>query len=556
MDQLRQVLNSIQSQMTRLTASQKLLIGSLAVVMLMTLFLVSQYAGDRQMVELMPSAAPETQQRAIEVLQINNIPHRMQDGKLLVPLQQKHYALAQLSQGGALPADSSLLFSNLADNQSWAMSADQRRQMERLALQNELALTIAQFEGVRSAKVLIDAPEPQGLGAAARRPTASASVFTTNGGPLSQRTVDAVAALIAGAKAGLAVEDVRVIDGSNNTQRRPTSDADAIASTNFEQTQKVEKSVRDKLLNLLSYIDGVIVAVNAQVDTRRVSTESRRIFPNGAGSQTFPTREITSEESQTSARPGAEPGVRPNTGLDINRGGGSGTEYSKSDSESELRPEIGYEQQHISDPRGVITKLNATINVPRSYFVARHLSINGGQGEPTDADLQPVIAAEIERIRRDVEPLVDTAEGEDGSNAVVVSMIPDWSPMGAGGSNAGIGVLGFGGGGTFAMTGMVRTVALGGLALLSLGLMARTIKRASKPLTLPTVDELVGAPPNPHLESELVGEAGEADAALAGIELSDDEIDRRKMLDQIADLIAAKPDEAANLLNKWIEAGG
>ena len=45
----------------------------------------------------------------------------------------------------------------------------------------ELAATIEHFHGVKSATVLIDIPDAAGLGAAVRKPTASATVFTDNG---------------------------------------------------------------------------------------------------------------------------------------------------------------------------------------------------------------------------------------------------------------------------------------------------------------------------------------------------------------------------------------
>ena len=44
MDRFQQVLKTIRKNLGGITPSQKLLIGSLAVIMLMTLFLVSQYA--------------------------------------------------------------------------------------------------------------------------------------------------------------------------------------------------------------------------------------------------------------------------------------------------------------------------------------------------------------------------------------------------------------------------------------------------------------------------------------------------------------------------------
>ncbi|RMH29032.1 MAG: hypothetical protein D6693_02525 [Planctomycetota bacterium] len=560
MGQLRQALNMIRAQVSRLTTSQRLLLASLAVIAAMTLFLVAQYAGRGEMVELAPGLAADAQQRVVTALQVAGVRHEVRNGRVLVPADRKHLALAQLSQAGALPDDSSLLFSNIVDKQSWAMSADQRRQMERLALQNELALTIAQMDGVRSAKVLIDAPAPSGLGSAVRRPTAAVTVFTDGGGAVSQRTVDAVAAFVAGAKAGLEIENVRVIDGSTNTQRRPTGDDDAVASTNFERTKQVESRVRGKLLDLLAYIDGVIVAVNAQVDTRRVSTERREILPAGAGSQVFALSETSSEESQSNAGRGGEAGVRSNTGLDINRGSASGSEMSRSESKAELRPEVGYQTQRIDDPRGIVTKLNATINVPRSYFVARWREAqpagdaDGAQAEPTEEDLQPIMEREIARITADVQPLVDTPEEADGPGTVVVSMIPDWKPAGLAGE-AGLGAaLGLGGGSGVTIPGLVKTVALGALALVSLGLMARTLRKANQPIELPTAEELVGVPPVVRGDDSAIGDAAEVEGALAGVELTQEEIDRRKMLEQVQSLIKTSPKDAAMVMNKWIAA--
>ena len=72
---------------------------------------------------------------------------------------------------------------------------------------------------------------------------------------------------------------------------------------------------------------------------------------------------------------------------------------------------------------------------------------------------------------------------------------------------------------------------------------------------LPTAEELVGVPPVLETSEDLVGEAEEGEGALAGIEVGDDEVERNKMLDQIAELIQAEPQKAANLLGRWMAAG-
>lgn len=558
MDQVRRTLEAIQSQLKRVTATQKLLIASLLVVMLMTLFVVSQYAGSAEMVEVVPGGSAEQQQRAVEFLKANGIEHKVRDGQPLVPVERKHYVLAQMSQGGALPDDTSLLFDTVVDKQSWATPSEQRHQMAVYALQNELGRVLAQFDGVKSAKVIIDDSPTSGLGQATRRPTASATVFTDDGGPLDQNTVDAIAHLVAGARSGMDVEQVRVIDGSTNRQRRARGEDQAMAGAYLEHAAKIEKRVRDKLLNLLSYIDGVIVQVNAQVDLRRVSSEEERVLPPGEGSLTVPTREFSSEETQTSASRSGEAGVRSNAGLDINQGGGGGETVQRSQTESELRTQFGRRVEKVFDPSGDPTKINATINIPRSYFVRRWRAEAGqDEGEPGEEQLQPIIDAELERIRGDVAPQIDTtAQGQGAAGSVVVSMIPDAGPAraAAGGAQQATMASFESGGGGPVISGWIKTLALGALAAASIGVMALSLRKAGKRAELPTAEDLTGAAPKLDAGSDMVGEADEADAALSGLELSDDEIQRRKRLEQVSQLVREKPRDAAMIVNRWIES--
>jgi len=99
---------------------------------------------------------------------------------------------------------------------------------------------------------------------------------------------------------------------------------------------------------------------------------------------------------------------------------------------------------------------------------------------------------------------------------------------------------------------MVKTAALGGVALLALGLVVMTAMRATRRETLPTAAELVGLPPALDGASDLVGEAGEADSVLQGLELTDDEMRHRKMMEQVSELVGEKPSEAARILGRWM----
>lgn len=559
MGRLEQSLKTIREQLKHLTSTQKMLVMSLGVILLMTLFLVSQYAGQQTMVALMPGAVDAQQQAAIEFLQINNIEHSVRNGEVFVPPDRKHSVLAIMGERGQLPDDTTVLFNNLIDKQSWTMPESQRRQLNTIALQNELSRVISHFRGLKSAVVIIDSSERPGLGSAARLPTASATVFTQDGSSLSQSTVDAIAHMIAGAKAGLAVANVRIIDGSTNQQRRARSEDDAIAGAYIEYAGKIEKRYREKLLSMLGYIEGVIVAVTAHVDVRRSTTDSNRVLAQGDGTQVLAEHETESERTETGASRAAAPGVRSNTGLDIASAGSRGSTFRETNSETSLKVLPGTQRKRTIDPGGMPTRVNATINVPRSYFVRLWRQGPGADAtadeQPDEGALRPVVDQEIQRIRQSVEPIVAVKAEGDQASVVVVSMTPD-PPLGVGGVG---GASGFtpagataGGMGGMLASGLIKTVGLGSLALVSVGLMALSLRKASRRIDLPSAEELVGLPPALAAESDLVGEVDEVDSALAGLELSEEDISSRKMLEQVQEIVDERPAEAASILKAWI----
>lgn len=562
MDRLRGVLDTIRRALGELTATQKLLIASLVVVMAMTLYLVVLYTGKPALVPLMERASPAEQQQASQFLDTAGIPYRTgPNGQIMVERERVRPIIAQMAQRGALPSDSSVLFNNLVDRQSWTMSSSQLSQLETIAMQNELSRIIGQFQSVDRAAVIIDAPEPRSLGMAARVPTASVTIFMTGNQPLTQSMVDGAAALVAGAKAGLDIRNVRVIDGVRGQQRRARSDDDMLASGYLEHSAKVEQRVRDRLMDMLSYIPGVIIAVNAQVDVRRSVSETSRVLDSGRGTVTAPRRETTSERVQQQGSAGAEPGVRPNTGISIDTGGSRGNSLTDTQTETEFETQFGRTVERVTDPRGMPLKINATVNIPRSFFVAQWRAANNSSETPGDDVLAPVIQQETARIRDDIQPQVDSAEAGGQPGEVVVSVIPDMDMLqraypeafragaGAGGGSSGGGV-----GAIFESAGGLRTVILTALAFAALAMMALTVRRATRLDRLPTPEELVGVPPALSGETDLVGEAGEADAALSGIELSETAIQSQKVLEQVEEMVKQRPAEAAGLLNRWIQA--
>ena len=169
MDRFQQVLKTIRKNLGGITPSQKLLIGSLAVIMLMTLFLVSQYAAKPTYVPVWPGMPAEDQARAIQALTDAKIKVVNQNGTAVVPQESRQEALAMLQQSGQQPTNSAVVFENILKTQNWINSKEQNRQLYKVMLDNWLGGVLSKFDGVDSAKVFVDAPEQVGFGAGAAK---------------------------------------------------------------------------------------------------------------------------------------------------------------------------------------------------------------------------------------------------------------------------------------------------------------------------------------------------------------------------------------------------
>ncbi len=557
MEKLRIALAQIQAQLKNLSASQKLLITSLSVIVLMAMFLVVQYTSQPGMVELMTD---DPQQDIYAQLHAAGFDVQSKGGKVLIPPSERTAALATLGQNGALPSDSTLLFNNLIGVQDWRNSAAKDRQQYMFALQNELGQVISQFKDIDKAKVIIHAPESPGLGRASRAPTASISIATQSGTPLSQATVDAAARLVAGARAGLEVKNVSVVDATTGRPRKPTDEGDLASSSYLEHQSLVERETREKLESLLSYIPGVMVAVTAQVDITKVNSQIQKHLPKNEGTLSMPKRSETSSSTQSDASRGAEPGVRSNATLDINQGaGGTGSKFEQEETTEEFENAVGTEVTQRVDPRGMPTSLVASVNVPEGYVeqLIRREKGEDESAEPTPIPYDELTTrfAEIEKqISDTVSPHLRTnlTDGTAVQGDVKIAMVPiEFGPV-AGFSEAGLfGSLG--GGGLAAGGGLIDKVVLGALAMVAVGMMLMMVKRSGKKIDLPTPAELVGVPPALAMDADIIGEAGSGESPLAGIEIEDDEVRVQNMLDQVAELVGQNPDGAASLLKRWIE---
>mgnify|MGYP003630077643 CR=1 FL=1 len=561
MDQLRQALANIQQQIGKMNASQKLLLASLAVIATMTLFLVSQYASKPAMVDLV-SAGGEAS--TVQALQAGGFDAQMIDGKVVLPDGQQRFALAYLSESGQLPGDTTLMFSNLIGSQDWKASSAQHRQQFNIALQNELSGVISKFSSISRANVILDVPQTSGLGRASRKATASVTLFTQSGGPISQDMVDAAARLVSGAVSGLTPDGVQVVDGTTGRARTTTND-EALSSTRYlDYAGQVEKHTQQKIETMFAHIPGVVVSVTARVDITSVQSTENKYLPKDEGSVQMLAGETKSSNSTSQTSRGAEPGVRSNQTASINTGRGSGTSAEDETGDTQFQVAIGQKTTSVVDPRGMPTQLNSSVIIPQEYIES---IIKRSRPEVEGEEPASITSQEaqdfFESIRLTFESLVRPhlvgvgPQGEPVTGNLTVSMAPLGLSLISGGGAQSVGLLGSlaggnGGGGMLGSTGgLIEKAMIGVLAFVSFVMMFMMMKRTGKNIELPSAQELVGVPPHLETLDDLVGEASEGEHVMTGIEIDDQLVEVQQLREQVAELIKQDPESAAGLVDRW-----
>lgn len=587
MEWLRRALSVIQTYLGKLQPVHKMLIGSLAVIALMTLFLVSQYAGKPQLEPLEGWDTPESQGQAAAALSRAGIRTVSREGKLWVPAAARYRAIGTLASSQTLPQDTTkLFFSTVPEHQNWLNTDAQNRQLYEIARNNELARIIASFPEIEQATVVADVPEHTAIGRAQRRATASVTVFPRDGS-LSQNEVDAIAGTVAGSIAGLDVRNVRVINGQTMRQYLPRGDDEFGAGGSYlEQQAAYEERVQQKALQILGHIPGVIVAATAVIDATRRSEHEVKVAPKGEGSESMVSREILNEETQTDRESSAEPGPRSNTQMSINPGGGGGSTSTTSETETEYANHFGETTTSSVDPGGQPMAISVAVNVPREWVIGVLREQGGGAGAGGGGGEKAPTAEEIEtiwetKLKPDIEemlrPVVLTSAadgtgaavaaaptaggpGAGGAGEIVVNLMPvALATVGLGPVQGGSGIGGGSGGGllggmgTMASSGLIEKAVLGSLAAFAVLAMLLMVRRAGRSAPLPSAEELVGVPPALQHDQDLVGEADEGETAMTGIEIDDDALRARKMLDEVNDMVKSKPDIAASLMTRWLD---
>jgi flagellar M-ring protein FliF len=250
-------------------------------------------------------------------LQGEGIPHRVSAGgsAVYVPSEHVHRLRMDLASKG-LPSGEGVGFEIFDKNQFGLSDFIQRTNYLR-ALQGELARTIAQLDGVRSARVMIVQPEnrllltEQGI-----RPSASVFLELATS-RLDVEAVNSVRHLVANSVQGLVPDDVAVVDQKGRVLSSELKEDPmlATASSQIRYRQQVEDYFAKKVESMLAPVVGegnVVVRVSADIETEAATLTEERYDPEAqvVRSQTVTEDSTNSLEARAG---GAAVGITANT---------------------------------------------------------------------------------------------------------------------------------------------------------------------------------------------------------------------------------------------------
>ena len=206
---MKEYLQQLRQLWGQLGINQRVSLGLAVVAVIGGMAALFLWARQPSMQLLYGRLAEKDVSEVVAAVQAANIRYELGSGgnSIYVPASEVHKLRMQLASKG-IPSGEGVGF-EVFDRPNFGISDFVQRTNYVRALQGELARTISQLSGVRSARVLIVMPENRLLFTDVKaKPTAS--IFVE--GNVSSEGVNSIRSLVANSVEGLRIDDVSVVD--------------------------------------------------------------------------------------------------------------------------------------------------------------------------------------------------------------------------------------------------------------------------------------------------------------------------------------------------------
>src|SRR5258706_4477092 len=292
--------------------------------------------------------------------------------------------------------------------------------------------------------------------------------------------------------------------------------------------------------------------VRVTVDPKMTSSQIEKESYDKAKTflQPLSVDEKTEENVTSSGRAPAEPGVVPNTGANrpsdvsgaAGGGGGEGSNNNSSDTKTKNQIFPSVTREWLKSPAGSAAVVGASVSIPRSYLVRIFKAQSSSNKEPDEAALQPLVDSELRKVKNAVLGCVSQIP----EDKILLDYYYDDLPMlEAAGQPAMASSV------QLALTGHIKEIALGALAIISLFMVSMMVRKSSPaPIIAPKADR--ASVPLTVSAEDSATEVSEGIQSMDGMEVDEDSIRTQQMIGQVSNMVKENPDGAANLVKRWL----
>jgi flagellar M-ring protein FliF len=310
-------INSIQAFWKELGLNQKVSLSIAVLAVVAAMVGLWAWSSHPAMGLLYGRIDPKSMSEIVETLEDHGVPYRLENGgtSIFVPKHEIAKMRMQMATRG-IPNGGGVGF-EIFDRTSFGISDFIQRTNYMRAMQGEIARTISQMEGIRSARVMIALPEGRLL-VTNQKAKATASIFIeTSAQRLDKEAVNAIRFFVANAVDSLLVDDVTIVDQRGNvlTADMQEDPLVGVASSQFRFRQAMENYFTQKIETMLSKVVGpgnVVARVAVDVDMESVTKRSQTYDPEGQVVRTQTQTEDSHSASETRAAAAAGAGVGAN----------------------------------------------------------------------------------------------------------------------------------------------------------------------------------------------------------------------------------------------------
>ncbi len=415
---MRQALENLHLIWKQIGLNQKitLMVATLAIIGVVIGLVV--WSNRPQLRLLYGNLSPQDASAVVEALESQGVSYEIRGNgsSIHVPGNQVHRIRMDLVSKG-LPAGDSIGY-EIFDRSSFGVSDFVQRTNYIRAIQGELARSISQLNGVRSARVMVVMPEnrllvinPQAV------PTASVLV-ELNGRGLDNQAVHSIRSLVANSVEGLQAVNVAVIDNHGRVLSDQIQEdqgaSGAVASV--QHRQKVERYLTEKVESLLATVLGsnqTVVRVSADIDYEAQTITEERFDPDGqvVRSQSSTEEVNSTRESRPRNFSGSAGNVELATSNDPQDNPGSAADRSQRtrSQEYEISRSLINTVRHAGELRSVTA----------AVFIAQRTPAH-----PDEPAIPPRSLEELERLRTMVGLTLGITDPEAMRRMVSIEEVP------------------------------------------------------------------------------------------------------------------------------------